>query len=464
MWKQITGNLWTDDDEKAMMESVLGTEACNALTSMAATISSDIIKPLPSGSPGLKQVLTQLVEGSDWNYAILWRITGLNSGGSALIWGDGHLGRAEAGGSSSGKSENTQKKEEIYKIVLRKLHGCFGSSGDDSFGNISDIEMFYAASAFFSFGSESMSGPMAAHKSGRSIWSADTDQFQSRSFLARSANIKTVTFVAVKGGVLELGSTQLVPEKHNLVEMVWARFGEPGKSVPKIFGHEIGSNSQTVNISFCPKVEDESDFPESSQIDTKIFPHLNQISIGNFQSRISNSDQTKDDLSQIDERKPRKRGRKPANGREEPLNHVEAERQRREKLNQRFYALRAVVPNISKMDKASLLGDAISYINDLSMKIKVLETEKQMGFGRGVGLPDFEFQAREEDAVVTFGCPLEEHPTKDVIRVLRDQQVVPQCNVSMSEKNDVVHTFTVKTHPGAAEQLKEKLCAALYSK
>ncbi|XP_039060375.1 transcription factor MYC2-like [Hibiscus syriacus] len=44
------------------------------------------------------------------------------------------------------------------------------------------------------------------------------------------------------------------------------------------------------------------------------------------------------------EKRPRKRGRKPANGREEPLNHVEAERQRREKLNQRFYALRAVVP------------------------------------------------------------------------------------------------------------------------
>ncbi|KAK9716209.1 hypothetical protein RND81_06G218600 [Saponaria officinalis] len=77
------------------------------------------------------------------------------------------------------------------------------------------------------------------------------------------------------------------------------------------------------------------------------------------------------------EKRPRKRGRKPANGREEPLNHVEAERQRREKLNQKFYALRAVVPNVSKMDKASLLGDAIAYINELKSKLQDVETEKE---------------------------------------------------------------------------------------
>lgn len=75
----------------------------------------------------------------------------------------------------------------------------------------------------------------------------------------------------------------------------------------------------------------------------------------------------------VTDKKPRKRGRKPANGREEPLNHVEAERQRREKMNQRFYALRAVVPNVSKMDKASVLADATACIEQLRSKVQELE-------------------------------------------------------------------------------------------
>lgn len=87
-------------------------------------------------------------------------------------------------------------------------------------------------------------------------------------------------------------------------------------------------------------------------------------------------------IQTVVERKPRKRGRKPANGREEPLNHVEAERQRREKLNQRFYALRSVVPNVSKMDKASLLADATLYIQDLRAKVQELEVDKKDLLGR----------------------------------------------------------------------------------
>ncbi|XP_015963749.1 transcription factor bHLH18 [Arachis duranensis] len=56
--------------------------------------------------------------------------------------------------------------------------------------------------------------------------------------------------------------------------------------------------------------------------------------------------------------------------------HVIAERKRREKLSQRFVALSAMVPGLKKMDKASILGDAIKYVKQLQERVQFLEEEK----------------------------------------------------------------------------------------
>ncbi|GLT49349.1 hypothetical protein SLA2020_229120 [Shorea laevis] len=58
-------------------------------------------------------------------------------------------------------------------------------------------------------------------------------------------------------------------------------------------------------------------------------------------------------------------------------NHVLAERRRREKLNERFIILRSLVPFVTKMDKASILGDTIEYVKQLRKKIQDLEARNR---------------------------------------------------------------------------------------
>ncbi|XWS31466.1 hypothetical protein CRYUN_Cryun23aG0078600 [Craigia yunnanensis] len=356
---------WLHEEDKAKVESVLGTEACEFLKLLASkNVLSELVTPPPSDL-GVQQRLCQILDGSNWNYVIFWQVSSLKSGGSILIWGDGHCQDPKLGGvgnattSGDGKLEGVEKKNEVKKQVHQKLHSCLGRSEEDRYtaklDGVSYMEMFYLTSMYFIFHCDASYGPGESYKSGRSIWTSDvnscSDHYQSRSFLARSAGLLTVVFVPVKSGVVELGSINLIPEEQNIVKMVSHVFGGSSsvqtKTIPKIFGRELslsGSKSRSISINFSPKVEDESGFTlesydvqilGSNQIsgnsfngcrsddgEAKLFP---QLLVGglNAQTRISGLEQPKDDsLSLPDERKLRKRGKKPANGREEPLNHV----------------------------------------------------------------------------------------------------------------------------------------------
>uniref|UniRef100_A0A7N0TQT6 BHLH domain-containing protein n=1 Tax=Kalanchoe fedtschenkoi TaxID=63787 RepID=A0A7N0TQT6_KALFE len=59
------------------------------------------------------------------------------------------------------------------------------------------------------------------------------------------------------------------------------------------------------------------------------------------------------------------------------LNHVLAERRRREKLKRRFLVLRSLVPTTAKVDKISILDDTIKYLKELERKIDELESAKE---------------------------------------------------------------------------------------
>ncbi|XP_075520376.1 transcription factor MTB3-like [Primulina tabacum] len=493
-------NSWLNEEEKAVVESVLGSEATEYFTWSA---SNNVLSEFTAsgGDLGVQQALCKIVDGSDWTYAIYWHVSKSKSGKSALIWGDGHCREPKEGEDSEDKKPN---EGDQRRHVLQKIHAYFGGSEDENVAvnldRVSAVEMFYLTSMYFTFPFDKPSIPSQSFNSGRLIWASDAnsclERYQSRSYLAKLAHFETVVFAPLKSGVVEIGSRKSIPEDPSIIQSAKAilvkTISPQPKYIPKIFGQELslgGPKSGPISISFSPKVEDDSGFSSEScdlqttggaQLygnssnghrsdngETKMFTHMNEVIVGGSNTRVLgsiNEQMNEDSLILSDERKPRKRGRKPANGREEPLNHVEAERQRREKLNQRFYALRAVVPNISKMDKASLLGDAIAYITDLQTKIRILEAEKGIVSHNQnqQTIPDIDFHERHEDAVLRVSFPLDTHPVSEVVKTLREHQVMAQeSTISISDNGEVVHTFSIQTQSGTAEHLKKMLSDAL---
>ncbi|KAL4347986.1 hypothetical protein GQ457_17G001890 [Hibiscus cannabinus] len=97
--------------------------------------------------------------------------------------------------------------------------------------------------------------------------------------------------------------------------------------------------------------------------------------------------------------------------------HIMSERKRRERLSQKFIALSALVPGLKKMDKITVLGDAIKYLKQLQEKVKTLEEQARQKSiesvvfvkkRRLVADTDDGISSRDEDFSAPFDEPLPE--------------------------------------------------------
>ncbi|CAJ2635207.1 unnamed protein product [Trifolium pratense] len=104
------------------------------------------------------------------------------------------------------------------------------------------------------------------------------------------------------------------------------------------------------------------DQTQNEMVTSLSLPELGNIQFSTQISKASSKNQNLETKTSQSKR-PRAHG----------LDHIMAERKRRENLSKSFIALAALVPGLKKMDKASILADTIKYLKELKERLAVLE-------------------------------------------------------------------------------------------
>ncbi|KAL8235896.1 hypothetical protein R6Q59_016977 [Mikania micrantha] len=326
---------------------------------LSPSTSSSIVSFTDHTSPPTHQKLQSLLQTQThhpWAYAIFWQTVNHDDARLTLTWADGYF------------LQNHNKLLPLGPVLLKEVQSP------------TDADWFYVISLTRSFTSGDGSAPAKALESNSVVWLTGARSLLSvdceRAKEAHIHGLETLVYVPTSNGVVEMGSFQLIhqSDSSDLAQQAQSLFGagsscSSSSSPPGTLLAQPNRTDQGGLISFAE--EDSINVIDLGEPTLEKFGKRCRMTKPNIPS--SDTSEHSDSDCQVLLTTTKKPGTN-----KKPINHVEAERQRREKLNQRFYALRSVVPNVSKMDKASLLADAVCYIKELNQKIKELESKLQV--------------------------------------------------------------------------------------
>ncbi|KAL4570195.1 hypothetical protein LXL04_025846 [Taraxacum kok-saghyz] len=155
--------------------------------------------------------------------------------------------------------------------------------------------------------------------------------------------IGTQVLMPVNGGLIELYRSKLVQRDPDMIETLTTQFNIfSAKYImsPKTEASPNGSNSSFISV------------------DSTQFSPINFLG------------------HDVSSKKKQYMKIKQKNGKElYQSKNLVTERNRRNRIKDGLFALRALVPKISKMDRASIVGDAVEYIKELQLNVQQLQNE-----------------------------------------------------------------------------------------
>ncbi|CAL0318373.1 unnamed protein product [Lupinus luteus] len=192
----------------------------------------------------LSAQLAVAIRSIQWSYGIFWASSTTQEG--VLEWRDGYYN----GDIKTRKTvqmmieikddqivlQRSEQLKELYKFLVigeadpQTKRASASLSPED----LSDSEWYYLVCMSYVF-NPNQSLPGKALETGETIWlcnaqHADNNVF-SRSLLAKSASIQTVVCFPYLGGVIEIGTTELLQDDPNLIQHVKACFLEISKPI-----------------------------------------------------------------------------------------------------------------------------------------------------------------------------------------------------------------------------------------